>query len=111
MIDKLLEALNATGVPFVRDAWVNMPAGDYGVIDNVSESYLWADDRPIFRRTVCSVWLYTRDAGERQLRAVKDALNGCSAVDRYSLNSRTYLDAEDLVRVHLSVTLRGGADG
>ena len=103
-IDELIDALNETGVPFVRDAWVEAPAGDYGVVSMEGEPMaLWGDDHMVAQRCLCSVYLYSRDGRDDVPAAVNAILNASDVI--FAIMSREYLPDLNMIRWQWRVTL------
>lgn len=104
MMDGLITQLNTTGVTFVRDAWTNMPTGDYGVCTMVGEpSALWADDTMIAQRMTVTVHLYNKDGTDTNAKAVNEALKGADVM--FVLNGREYLQDVNMIRWTWTVTM------
>lgn len=104
MLKDLIDALNASGIPFVRDAWVDAPAGDYGVVETQGEpSALWADDQLVCQRINCNVYLYSRDGQDDNPIMINNVLNNADVY--FNLVSREYLYEVNMIRYTWHVTL------
>ena len=92
MIDTILTALNATGIPFARDAWTEMePDTEYGVIvmSGVPVT-VWADNMPVYQALQGAVYLYTFEGDNEhlELQKVQRALTECGC--SYVLTESSY---------------------
>lgn len=75
-MDKLIEALNATGFAFAHYAWSEAPAGDYGTYAEDSGEDLTADNIHAERATVGYINYFTRDDSDTPRATIEAALNG-----------------------------------
>lgn len=104
MLKDLLQALNESGIPFVRDAWVDAPAGDYGVVETLGEpSSLWGDDRQIMQLINCNVYLYNRNGQDDNAIRINSILNNADVY--FNLVNREYLYDVNMIRYTWHVTL------
>lgn len=104
MLDELIEALSVTGIPFVRNAWVEAPAGDYGVCEMVGEpDALWGDDGMVSQRMTVNVYLYSRDGKDFAPASVNDALKSADVL--FQLTGSQYLQDLNMNRWTWRVTM------
>lgn len=78
-MDALITALEASGVPFVRDTWIDenndMGRSNYGVVTLAGEPVtLYGDDRMIRQEMNGNVILYVMDGDDAKAKAVQDIL-------------------------------------
>ena len=78
-IDSLITALEVSGVPFVRDTWIDenndMGRSNYGVVTLAGEPVtLYGDDRMIRQEMNGNVILYVMDGDDAKAKAVQDIL-------------------------------------
>lgn len=92
MLDRLVAALESTGVPFKEAAWDNRPAGDYGVymIDS-SPGSVWADGHAQSITLEGTIDLYTRSSGDAKIISICKALNSIDGVS-WKYNAGIYED-------------------
>lgn len=75
MLETILEALNATGIPFAAYAWNTAPSGPYGIVAlDGATSHLWASDRFRAHAVEGSVDLFVPGVGEAERKLVQAAL-------------------------------------
>lgn len=75
----LMDALNESGILFVRDTWIDenndMGRSDYGVVTLAGEpETLYGDDRMIRQEMNGNVILYVMDGDDAKAKAVQDIL-------------------------------------
>lgn len=75
----LMDALNESGILFVRDTWIDenndMGRSDYGVVTLAGEpETLYGDDRLIRQKMNGNVILYVMDGDDAKAKAVQDIL-------------------------------------
>ena len=75
----LMDALNESGILFVRDTWIDenndMGRSDYGVVTLAGEpETLYGDDRLIRQEMNGNVILYVMDGDDAKAKAVQDIL-------------------------------------
>lgn len=87
-MDKLIEALNATGYAFAHHAWSKAPDGDYGTYAEDSGEDLTANNIHIERGTVGYISYFTRDDSEAPRQTIEAALNSINIP--WSLNTVQY---------------------
>lgn len=78
-IEELVTALSATGIDFVREAWIDenndMGRRDYGVVTLAGEpAQIWGDDQLIMQSQKGEVILYLMDGDNRKAHAVQEVL-------------------------------------
>lgn len=78
-LQDLIDALDDSGVPFVRDTWIDenndMGRSDYGVVTLTGEPLtLYGDDRLIKQEMNGNVILYVMDGDDAKAKAVQDIL-------------------------------------
>ena len=78
-IEELITALCATGIDFVREAWIDenndMGRRDYGVVTLSGEpAQIWGDDQLIMQSQKGEVILYLMDGDARKAHAVQEVL-------------------------------------
>lgn len=83
IIDYLTEQMTTrTGIPFVRDAWVNAAPEQYGVVelgDVVSEQ--WADGKLIDCIWAVNMYLFVNGSNDAWPDAVTEALDDIETLD------------------------------
>lgn len=87
MIDWLLDALNATGIPFVFMAWSSSPDNsDYGVVTMADQDAFKSDSDPISEKMLSGyVDVFTRDTTSDTMNAVESVLRGLAWFDLESV--------------------------
>ena len=80
-LQDLMDALSESGVPFVRDTWIDenndMGRNDYGVVALTGEPLtLYGDDRMIKQEMNGNVILYVMDGDDAKAQAVQEILKG-----------------------------------
>lgn len=106
MINEFVDRLTAdSGVGFVRDAWIKAPSGDYGVVDIVSASSLWADNMLIEQAPLLNVWLYTHSADNAIPDAVEAVMQSFDGSMGWHVVGREYLDDVNLIRWQWQIRL------
>lgn len=78
-LTEFMDALDESGVPFVRDTWIDenndMGRSDYGVVTLAGEPMtLYGDDRMIRQEMNGNVILYVMDGDDAKAKAVQDIL-------------------------------------
>ena len=88
--DMMVDRLNDTGIPFVRDAWENKAPDDYGVVEVIGQSAaLWADDRMLEQVFQLRIHLYVNGSRDDLVTSVQEKLNDICYT--YSLPSHEFL--------------------
>lgn len=79
-MDRLLEALQATGYPFAAYSWDGTPDGTFGVVLKTGENVLHIGGQPVERADEVDVELYTKDAAHTVPDTVETVLEGMHGV-------------------------------
>lgn len=97
LYQQLIEALQASGIPFAEVSWDQRPDTNYGVIaiDGAADT-LAADQQIVNQAPQGTVDLYTRSNDRADMQTVQDILNGFDGCAWY-LNSMQYEDNERLI--------------
>ena len=113
-IDNLIDALNASGVPFARDVWYDennqLDGKDYGVVELTGAPVsLWGDDGLVEQNIRGNVVLYVHDGNDGTAKAVQDILKAQDI--GFQLTGTSYLTVQRLTRwiwrFDMSVYLNG----
>lgn len=100
-IDNLINALCASGVPFVRDIWYDennqLDGKDYGVVElSGAPVSLWGDGELIEQNARGNVILYVHDGNDSTAKAVQDILRAQDI--GFQLTESRYLPTQRLTR-------------
>jgi hypothetical protein len=92
----LITALNASGITFVRDTWIDenndMGRSDYGVVTLTGEPLtLYGDDKLIKQEMNGNVILYVMDGDDSKAKAVQDILKEYAGLSFRLINSGEFL--------------------
>jgi hypothetical protein len=92
----LITALNASGITFVRDTWIDenndMGRSDYGVVTLTGEPLtLYGDDKLIKQEMNGNVILYVMDGDDAKAKAVQDILKEYAGLSFRLINSGEFL--------------------
>ena len=92
----LITALNASGITFVRDTWIDenndMGRSDYGVVTLTGEPLtLYGDDKLIKQEMNGNVILYGMDGDDSKAKAVQDILKEYAGLSFRLINSGEFL--------------------
>jgi len=75
---RVIDALNETGVPFVEDAWFDENANpvreDYGIVEITGSQALYGDGKMVAQNLRGNIILYVMDGSDETAGSVQDRL-------------------------------------